>query len=251
MKLLRVSITPIGENYNEMRLADVMGREYSLGLYLLSAAFPRVEHVVFPGIWQMPIGTDVVLTPESMPGAWAGVRTLELGSGGLPFAWEMGKRFNKVKSLVERLHPFNWPHVRNLIIMGPYSTADRLKLGVVPFRDDYFNLLRDKGKGCLEDMAMVVIEHPMIGFHRYRRPGPSEEPFRGFESDCRRNLENLMHRPEVQAEGWRSEMESRDPLTAFITFQRDRGPSRPFSYQLYDRFSDHDPVAEASDSDTY
>lgn len=119
---------------------------------------------------------------------------------------------------------------------------------------DYYNLLCDKGKGCLEDLAMLVIAHPENV--RHGLPEENEATIDELEAieECRHCharlcLRHLMLRPQIQAEGWRSEVEKQSRTTLLLTFQRDREPRRPFSYQSYDKFSDYDPVGEASDSD--
>ena len=249
VKLLRVTLTQDGESYSDLPMVDLMGLEYNMGLYLLSVAFPRVEHVVFPE-WQMPIGKKCVLIPQYVfPDAWAGVRTLELGSEGLP----SGKRVD-VKDILDYLQGFNWPHVRTLIIRGTYITADALMRGHTPFRRDYWDLLRDKGSHYLEDLAMLVIEHPLIAMHEDGLPEDEkaaiDERLGDLESLSRRCLEELMQLPEVQAEGWICrEMETRG-TTALLTFHKDQEPLSGFSYQSYDRFSDYDAVKAASDTDT-
>jgi len=56
------------------------------GCFLLSLAFSRVDHVKLPD-WRFPLSMDVQLTPTMDITGWRGLRRLELGNEGLPYAW--------------------------------------------------------------------------------------------------------------------------------------------------------------------
>src|SRR3569833_194321 len=144
-----------GEGSVKSILAKKPHSEYRRGFDLLSAAFPQVAHVKFP-TWRFPLGNDIEVLP-SLAGfvGWKGVRILEMGTAGLPYA--RGARV-AVGSIVKRLQVFNWPDVERLVIWGTHCHRDSWPFE--PFVQVYDTFVRPD-RYFLRKLKELVIEHPV------------------------------------------------------------------------------------------
>ena len=196
--------------------------DYNFGLFLLSVAFPRVNHLKIP-TWRFPLGYRARLKPSMDITGWRGVQTLELGTKGLPYTW-MARNF--VQGIVSALHPFNWPDLQTLIIQG----IKRKSTVPSPFRTTYVMLVEPERR-FLRDLRTLIIEHPVakMGDLTARETTSigamweshfNEEILREDEEEWR----TFLDLPKVRAEGWVGQREDvSDGATSRVTLSRDTG----------------------------
>ena len=212
---------------------------YSMGLFLLSVAFPRVRHVKFPD-WRLPLGRDVRLTPSMDITGWRGVQTLELGIEGLPYEWSARIL---VEGIVDKLQPFNWPDLQSLIILGTFCTDG----SVNPFHEEYKALVEAERR-FLGDLNMLIIEHPvarLLGRTMYYESEMSAELW--TEDD--KEWQTFLNLPAIQAGGWVGQRgDLSNGATSLLTISRDKGAdwSEP---EEGDRPFDHEDAERAPDTD--
>jgi len=215
--------------------------EYSLGLFLLSVAFPRVEHVKIPN-WRFPLGIDVHLTPSMDITGWQGVRILELGTKGLPYTQD-ARVF--VEGRVSLLEPYNWPDLETLIISGTFCKDS----GVNPLQWEYIALVEAERR-FLRDLKLLIIEHPvaqLLHETSYHESKTSAELWREDEAEW----QHFLKLSEVRAGGWVGQREDlSNGATSLLTISRIEGVGRSNPDERHRKCTyDHEDAEWVSDAD--